>query len=211
MIVGIIAQQALASSGPGPTIYALNPADKSGQIALSNGDRTARKAIGGIGWRSARSVTSHTSGKYYWEWTPDEFSGSFIGAGFQTGAANLESYSGSQDVSLGLINEGSLFRNGGATASGIGGMSEGDTIAMAIDLDNSLVWFRRNGGNWNGSGTANPATATEGFALNAAMVTGTPAIFASASVQADPGDQLTVNFGQVPFGSAPPSGFTAWG
>jgi hypothetical protein len=196
--------------GVAASVMALDPANTGPFITLSNSNFTARK-IAFSAWETSRSLTSRTAGKHYYEWTPDEFSGSFIAAGFATAASALNNYTGSATVSLGLVSNGDFFRNASSVASGIGAMTEGDVISMALDLDNDLVWFRRNGGNWNGSGSDNPATTTGGFALNSAMVTGSPAIYAAASVQVGPTDQLTMNLGQADFAYTPPSGFTAWG
>lgn len=194
----------------GPTIYGLNPTDKHADITLSNSNFTATKSDGSVAWRTARSVTSHTFGKFYYEWVGNEFSSSFIAAGFATAAASLATYPGSETTSLGLVTDGSVFRAGSSTAVH-GGFGENEIICMAIDLDNGMFWCRRLGGNWNNSGTANPATNTGGLALNAGMTTGSPAIHAAVGVQSPPTDQLTVNFGASAFGYAMPSGFTAWG
>lgn len=188
----------------------LDPSNKNANISLSVANRKATKNSGGIGWVAAKSLTSHATGKWYLEWTPDEFSGSFIGLGFGTAAATLNNYLGSQASSIGLISNGEVFRNG-AAVSVLPRLVEGDNISAAIDLDNDLCFFRRNGGNWNGSGTGNPVTGVGGLALNAGMVTASPAIFAGVSLQQSPLDSSTINTGQAAFAHPVPFGFTAWG
>lgn len=49
--------------------------------------------------------------------------------------------------------------------------SEGCVIDMVVDKPSNLVWFRVNGGIWNGSNTADPATATGGYDIS--YITGT--------------------------------------
>jgi hypothetical protein len=83
-------------------------------------------------------------------------------------------------------------------------LSPGCVVSIAVG--NGNIWFRVNGGNWNGSSTANPSTATGGFAVPST------AQYVSAAVsQGDVGPaSITINT-VAPFVYAPPSGFSAWG
>lgn len=197
--------------GDAVAIGALNPLDKATLVTLANSNYTAIKASG-VGWVSVRSDTHHTSGKFYYEWNPWQFTGSFIAAGFANLSASLSNYIGSDSNGISLVSDGEVFKNGGGTGtlSGLGsGASGAQTLcSIAIDIGAGLFWVRQGTGNWNGSGTANPATGTGGIAVPSGM--GSGAIAAALSVQAG-GDQGRVNFGQASFSFTVPSGFSAWG
>lgn len=193
-----------------PPPPALNPADTDGQIALSNGNKTATKAGGGLGWRSSRSATSHAAGKFYYEWTAVEFTDSFIGAGFATADAPLVGYIGSDAEGISLVTNGEIFALGVGTPT-MPALVEGDIVGMAIDIDAGEIWVSVNGGDWNGSPTADPETGAEGIALDAGMTTGSPPLFVGVSVQLAPSDQVTVNFGVTAFAFPAPTGFADWG
>jgi hypothetical protein len=79
---------------------------------------------------------------------------------------------------------------------------------MAIDLVNSKGWFRINGGNWDGSGTDNPATNTGG--INIATLFPTNAAYALFCANNNAAG-VTANFGTSAFSFTVPSGFSAWG
>lgn len=190
------------------TVGTLNPIDKDSSINLSNVNLKATRVTAGSSWCSVRSTTSHSSGKYYYEWMPNEFSGSFIGAGFGNAAASLASYLGSSADSIAIVTDGNVYKSAGATAT-LSGIAEGDLICIAIDLGADLFWCRKGAGNWNNNGSANPATGVGGIALPSGLTSG--AVFAGLSVQTGPNDAGTANFGGSAFGQTPPSGFSAWG
>jgi hypothetical protein len=79
---------------------------------------------------------------------------------------------------------------------------------MAIDLVNSKGWFRINGGNWDGSGTDNPATNTGG--INIATLFPTNAAYALFCANNNAAG-VAANFGTSAFSFTVPSGFSAWG
>jgi hypothetical protein len=81
------------------------------------------------------------------------------------------------------------------------------TLCMAVDLTAKLIWFRTGAGNWNNSGTANPATGVGGWALPAGFAGNNrgslfPAVMAYGTATA-----LTIN--QTPV-QAVPAGFNGW-
>jgi hypothetical protein len=75
---------------------------------------------------------------------------------------------------------------------------------VAFDATAKLIWFRRNTGSWNGSGTADPATATGGVSFSA--LTGP---FYAVVTSGKVGTSNTANFGASTFAQPVPSGFTA--
>jgi hypothetical protein len=86
----------------------------------------------------------------------------------------------------------------------------GNTLCIAVDLDARLIWFRTNGGNWNNSGTANPATGAGGVNLNFAKQHAVAPLMwypgASTNTSAATG---TINLAGS-FAQSVPSGFAAW-
>jgi hypothetical protein len=75
-----------------------------------------------------------------------------------------------------------------------------------VDCGTNSIWFRvAPAGNWNGSGTANPATPLGGLSVSAIAANGmSPAGLFFAS-----GDAVTANFGDSAFVGGVPSGFTS--
>lgn len=187
----------------------LNPLDKAADIVLSNGNLTATDNATAA-WISVRSTNSYSSGKYYWEWTLGSKGTGNGGAGFANSTAPI---SGGPNAFIGCdVNGISLFSTGDvvknfAFTSTLAVINNGDICCFAIDIDNHLFWVRKGAGNWNGSGTANPATGVGGIALPSGLASG--AIFAGISVLNNT-DFSTANFGATAFSQTVPSGFNAW-
>ena len=101
---------------------------------------------------------------------------------------------------------GNIWSNGTTTGISLGARSAGNVIGVAIDLDNRKIWFRvAPSGNWNNSGTANPATNTGGIV----HPTGTMVPFCTfGGVSGTAGTTFTANFGATAFSGAAPPGFT---
>jgi hypothetical protein len=181
-----------------------NPADKSANITLSNGNLTATN--GGSGDNLVRSIVSASSGKKYCEITADIKVNNGTDLGVGTGAEALTNWVGATADSVGWIGgDGNIWLNSNPI-TGVATWTQGDTLCIAFDIDNMRIWFRTNGGNWNNSGTANPATNTEGIdvsALNAGP------FFVMVSFRTN-ADQFTANFGGTAYAHAPPSGFGNW-
>jgi hypothetical protein len=188
----------------------LDPTKKEASVTLSNGNNTAtfsgaRQAVvlGTSGYAAG-------AGKLYFEIT---FQSGTSSSNAAVGLAPMgEAYTAQTGYNDGSINSigacqssGNVYANGskiGAT-SYFGGA--GSVVGVAVDFANKLVWFRTNAGNWNNSGTANPATGTGGLAV-ASTATLYPAICTdSASV-------WQANFGgQSAFAYTPPAGYSSWG
>lgn len=179
----------------------LDPLNTGVGVTLSNFNLTATKTSA-TAWRMSRSVLGVTTGKYYFEVTWNEFTGSFIGVGLGDQDASVENFYGSDANGLILINNGEVYR-GGALATTIQTSAEGSITGVAFDVDAELVWFRTGAGDWNNSPTADPETGTGGIAFGASM-SGTT--YAGVGVQTAPNDQMTANFGPT-FSGTPPAGY----
>lgn len=196
---------ALDAAGGAPTFTTLNPSDKSANVTLSGGNLVAT----GTGAGNVRSIASHSSGLYYCEFTVtalDQAYAHSIGNG--NSSASLTSGPGSPDTNSSAYYSGDpavyvAGASGGTTGVSYG-VSGSDVVGMAVDMNNNSIWVRVNGGNWNGSGTANPATNTGGFSL-AAISKPWFVITALVSTSAS-----TFNFGATAYGSAAPAGFGNW-
>jgi len=188
------------ATGPTPILSTWNPLDKSAAVTLSNNNLTAQNTSGASG---VRSTNSYTTGKWYFEIT------------YTTAGNNTNTCSGVATAAAGLTTP--FFNNVGvrcttgdiianaSTVATLGAVTVGSVLSFAVDLVNQQMWVRLNGGNWNNSGTANPATNTGGFSISFF----TAPVFAWASF----GDVLAVqvaNFGASAFAFVMPSGFTAW-
>ncbi|BCH10451.1 hypothetical protein MesoLj131c_47090 [Mesorhizobium sp. 131-3-5] len=202
--------QMFRNSAP-PVVYGtLNPSDKATNITLSNGNLTATDTATAA-WISVRSQTSHSSGKWYWEWTLGSKGAGEGCCGFGNSSSPLQgganAFFGTDSNGIGLISNGQVWKNFTPT-SVLAAINNGDTCSLAIDIGAQLFWCRKGAGNWNGSGAADPATASGGIALPSGLASG--AIFAGISVLNNT-DFSTANFGASAFSQTPPSGFTAWG
>ncbi len=83
-------------------------------------------------------------------------SSAYIGLGKSD--MSLSSYVGGTDgKSFGFSKTGDVIFSGTTINSGFPNWgSQDDKIDIAVDFDNSTIWIRVNGGNWNGSPSANP-------------------------------------------------------
>lgn len=176
-----------------------NPADKAASTVLSNGNLTAMATTSSSG---GRAVDGYTTGKYYVEYTNSWSSGS-DSVGIATSTAGFNAVPIGQ---CSVLYSGSINLDGSNTGSTVGGgVAPSGTIGMAVDISNKLIWFRgAPSGNWNGSGTANPATGTGGISIS--TLTGT--LFPWFSIAFN-GDTITANFGATAFSGAVPGGFTS--
>ena len=193
------------SPSPGPTPSPTsgptwNPADKSAAVTLAGANLIAQGHAGG-GQQGVRGTTSHTAGKYYYEFTG---SGSgWLGCGFANAAQALDSAPVSSTdaiiwYSIGLgwsgYNGGWLNFDAAETADVV--------CALALDFAAGKCW-KRNPAGWNGD----PAAGTGGYDISALCASG--AVFALFSSYNGDGSQ-TANFGGSSFAYALPGGFTAW-
>jgi len=189
-----------------------NPSDKSASINLDGTSLIAtRNSTNNGAFKSVRAIQSYSSGKKYWEYTlhGDAAPGMLLGVG--DGGAWLESGTGQVANTIGYFSNDGVVYVAGSGASTQVALNNADVMSIALDMDNGKMWFRRNAGNWNNSGTANPTTNTGGIDVSSAVGPFYPA--ASMLNQGTTlGDHtITANFGASTFAQSVPSGFTAWG
>ena len=174
-----------------------NPADKSVDVTLSNGDLTATN--GGSTWRGVRATGSKSSGKWYCEFTIDTL---YDAGGFRLGLATaLETLSGLGGSSngYGYVGDGDKIHANSKVLYG-SSYAVNDIISMAFDLDNGKIWWAKNGV-WQASG--DPAAGTN-EAYSGLSGTFFPQVTFWGNLHA-----VTANFGASAFSHTVPSGFTA--
>jgi hypothetical protein len=185
-----------AANAAGPTTT-LNPADKTSSLVLSNGNLTGTS---GAGQGGARSVTSYSAGKKYFEVT--------VGTGPLAIALALSTYSvssptfpgaASADAIAWYSDDGTIYYNG-ALAFYSAYTTAGDKVGLAADFTNGKAYFRKNGV-WQNS--ADPVAGTGGVTIAAG--TYFALLYLSAGSKSG-----TANFGATAYQSAAPSGYGNW-
>lgn len=178
-----------------------NPADKIAGGTLSNGNLTATSTV-------VRSVASQTTGKYYWEYCPNVVFATSWAAGIANSSANLSTVNGTSANACFATYTGNVWLNGGLLGPNLGTLPIGSAarLCVALDLTNKRIWYRSSpAGQWNASGTANPATNVGGVDISVITSTGIYALFAFASGS----DECIANFGDSAFSGVAPAGYTA--
>jgi hypothetical protein len=181
-----------------------NPADIS-NMTLSLGNlRATSSATGG----AVRGTTAHTTGKFYWEYAFTTATSIYTDAGLASLAVSLPSVAGSPTgaVQQYADNTFGLRVNGNNAFIAIGALN-GLSCSFAVDYGAQLLWVRiAPSGNWNASGTANPATGTGGVSISMFGATAMYPVCCCNNV----GDVITANFGASAFVGAMPAGFASY-
>ncbi len=175
--------------------FGWSPSDKSAGMVLSNGNRTTDGSDGGV----VRATVGKSSGKWYWEITPQ--AGPERDVGIANSTHTLATYCGGTANSWAYYGgDGNKYTNGGGAGYGAT-FGAGDVIMFALDMDNGKVWFGKNG-TWQASG--NPAAGT-----NAAFTGLTGTIY--PCIGGGDNGVAIANFGASAFTYTLPSGFSAIG
>jgi len=178
---------------------------KSATLSSSN---LVATAYSGASTAGARSLFRN-SGKFYFECTFTTATTGDTGCGIANPSAAFNGLGGNALNGLMFYQGFTPYFNGAASA-GFGSMgpcAQGTTICLATDLTNTLIWARQGAaGQWNGSGTANPATGGGGFNYSAIGTSVAPVCVPWAA-----NDAFTLNIGNSAFVGTVPSGFSNWG
>ena len=116
----------------------------------------------------AAGTIGASSGKYYWEVKLTTSTYSFVGVDYNPGES-FRNNTSSNTAHTYLIypGNGSIYHNSAITSYG-SAYSQGDIVGIAMDLDNSKLYFRKNGDAWFNSGDpTSGSTGTGAFALTA--------------------------------------------
>jgi hypothetical protein len=187
-----------------------NPSDTTTGVTLSGGNLTITIALNAL--RNIRSILGITAGKVYWEYTINTITGQ-LQFGLANATAVLSNVAATVPSSgnCALVNtSGVPFVNGVQLSSqSVGAFSAGQVACFAMDFNAQLMWVRRTAaGNWNNSGTANPATGVGGISVSI-VGAGVAGFAIAGGNNANPTGSITANFGDSAFSGAVPSGFAA--
>jgi hypothetical protein len=153
----------------------------------------------GLGNASANNANYLGSNGNSWGWqvTGDVYGLTGSGAPAVSGIPSVEN-------NTGWANE-LFYYSDGVVANGTGTFASwttGSVVCLAYRPLSNGIWWRVGSGNWNGSGTPNPATNTGAIAV--------PIGTARLAVNfLDSGSEITLNTAG-PFAETVPAGFSAW-
>lgn len=197
-----------AAGGGGAAAW--NPADAGSSLTISGTGNVTMLYTGATfgAHYSVRSTTSHSTGKFYVEFTMSVGSSGASKVGLMDAGAPINpGYIGQQLYGIGYETTNAVFYNNGSNISNgfMPTFTTGDVIGMAVDLVNNRIWWRKNGGSWNGT-TDDPTNSATGYDISA-MAPGKPLFLASGGLsQFGSGDGNTIN----PTPASPPSGYGNW-
>ncbi|MDQ8051069.1 SPRY domain-containing protein [Luteibacter sp.] len=191
-----MAQMLVASGGgPGVTTVTWDPANKASEVVLSNGNLTATKTTTDS-YGMARSTTSKTTGKHYFEvYVNSGASSPFIQIGVVNASASLTSGVGNTADGWSYYEDTGQKANNGSFSSYGALYTTGDVIGVALNLDDGEVSFLKN-------------NAAQGVAFTGLS----GPLYAAISVyrQLGPPHQVTGRFKASDFTYTPPAGYSAW-
>ena len=177
-------QQMLLGTSGRITYATWNPADKSTNVVLSNGNLTF--AISTATNSMARSTISKSSGKWYWEVT----AATTPRIGIATSAASLNVALGSEASSWAWYGAVGTIINNNTTLATVTTLTTGDIIGFALDVGTGTLSFYKN----------------NVFAYTA---TGIPTGMFAAISASGATSGGTAKFGATTLTYTPPSGFNA--
>lgn len=189
----------------GTTTTTFDPANTNANLTLSNGNLTATTNSNVGGYGVSRSIASHSTGKYYAEFVHNlaGSNGNSVN-GSINGSGSLSAYLGNTN-SVGYFGNAAVYVNN-VQVSTIQAYTNLNNVGMAFDITNSLIWFRVNGGNWNNSAPADPATGVGGISTSGYSCP----CYAGAAQAISTSETFTANFGASAYTFTAPAGFGNW-
>jgi hypothetical protein len=190
-----------------------DPVRKHADIVLSPDKLTSSLAANKFYANLFGSGSGKSTGKYYFELTINSLNPDGQGVGFADGTVTTTELGGSGFTSaIWKFGTGEVMRSG--VRATIQPAATGDICAVAIDfgVTPKRVWFRKKTGgttgNWNNSGTADPATGVGGIDLGSPDALTGP--FWPMLTMEINGDNFTANFGGSTYAMTRPTGFGNW-
>lgn len=181
----------------------LSPTDKTVSVTLSNGNLTATgnspASPGGVRCTNGQPQ----AGKISFQVTQNTFqTATFLVIALPTWSMTANPGTDTSSIKIQPSN-GNVLCNSVIIGTGAAFSTSGQVVDVALDLDNKLLWYRVNAGNWNNSATAHPDTGAGGFSYSA-LATGN--VFAACYVQSGVVSAYTFNFEAA----TPVAGYLAW-
>lgn len=177
----------------------------STNFTASNAQRTLTKTTTS-GTQQFWSALFKTKGKVYVEFSTSGDWYVLSNTNNRVGISSMRDLAAGGETGVASVYaDGRIRINSTTVLATIGAFGATDVIGMAVDIDNKLIWFRRNNGNWNNDPTANPATGTGGFSFPWDHVAPKFSLYSGSGSTG-----ITINGGQDAYAFSPPSGFGNW-
>lgn len=176
-----------------------------GSIRNSNVQLNSGTTINGQAQAITNIGRNVATASYYFEVTihdtdPDNQIATGVGIDINPQANNPEN--------LMLWSDGNVYNESAIVHTIPNWPTSGLNGVVGVAVKNNQIWFRVNGGKWNGNASANPVTNVGGFSLTA-----TPLYWPSAAVNFNASSTgpatADINTGPM-FAYAIPAGFTSW-
>lgn len=222
------AKDTMAATAIGPIATYFDPTTASHGVDFQNLNMTVVNQEGFGEPVGARSNTSYTTGKLYVEFFT-QLGNNASGVGIGNSATTFANFGTALGVVPGYATggagifqaqDGTIWINGVEQTNWSGVSLYRANIGVAIDLVNELIWFRVNGGHWNGIAGANPAN---GVASPRPPANGPQAGSGGYDISSLTGgaiyliaeivgayDKVAMNAGASAFSYGAPVGFSAW-
>lgn len=189
---------------------------KSGNIALSNSNLTATSTVAGE--NSVFTTLESVSGKYYWEVviTSSQMGNVAAGIGNINAGVAATQFVGIDPNGLGWIGgSGALMCNDSALALTLPTYASGDTLSFALDIDDGVMWVRKNAGSWTGGvASADPGTPSTGIAIPSTVIAsvggGIKSAIGPGVTINQVGDTAVGHFTQASWTQTAPTGYSPW-
>ena len=142
-------------------------AQNNSGVILKEGN-TKMSITSNVGQRNYVSTIAMTSGKWYFEAKMDNVGTNNSGSAPYVGVMAYPNYLGNQYVGTtggaGYNTGGYIYSNDGSATNTNTSYTDADIIGCAVDLDNSKIYWSKNGTYVNaGSGIGNPSTGANGY------------------------------------------------
>jgi hypothetical protein len=198
---GTLAQQMMMMARSGSVTW--NPADKSSDVTLTNGNLTATKTPSGNAFRMARANTWKSSGLFYCELVVTAHGGDTVLGICESSTPLIDSFPGNDATSYGFYELNGQALNNGVGSSYGSSWALNDVIGMAVNLSTGKIWWHQNG-TYPISG--NPATgANPAFSGISGMKFPTVSLYEGSNLSS-----ITARFKAADWTYSAPSGFGEW-
>ena len=204
---GVTGQQGATGGFGGylPNTYVFDPARIGNNLYYPNSDYFSISDNDAGYYNALGTQNINTGNGYMFSFTFDYWSDT----GNSVGIANINTdlndiLGGNDENSIAYRQNGDVYY-AGSYVNDFSSYSNGDTIDVAVDTDNHLIWFRVNGGYWNNNVSNNPATGVGGLSVDNSVFASGP-VFQAVGIYGNSGPaQFTIN-DNAQYGV--PSGYT---
>lgn len=146
-----------------------DPARTNSHVVLSGLNLIATAGAASVNMPVFGTGIISTGKKKYWEVTVttngSQANTFAVGVGNALASTGDNEFLGIDANSITLYDSGLVYYNAGGVTT-IAPFVQGNVVCVAVDFMAGLIWWRVNGGNWNNSAAANPATGAGGIALS---------------------------------------------